>query len=671
MTRLATNRANRENKDNEKTRIQFDRRRHRPVTQIGGAEITLTADTAAQIAQPRLATPFVGREITILRLIDLAAESLVVTALLVELALVLANVVARVYFQHSFLWTDEIARLALSILAFIGGAVAYRRRDHAFVRVILSRLPARGERGCLAFADVIVLFVAGITGFASAEFLASSWDELTPIFQMPAALIALPLPIGMALLMLYASVNLVREHGRMALGVGVVFAAFVAIAALTRDVWLPLLGDDASIIAALSLFFVAILAGVPVGFVLLLSTATYLWGTGTASLVVLPQTMVNGTGNFILLAVPFFILAGLVMERGGISIRLVRFIHALVGHMRGGLLQVTVGSMYVVSGLSGSKPADVAAVGTVMRDELSERHGAAEGAAVLAASAVMGETVPPSIAMLIVGSITNVSLGAMFIGGLVPAAVMALCLMMLIYVRARAGGAPRLPRAGLNVVARAGLGAVLPLLMPGTLLAGILLGVATPTEIAAIAVVYGILLSSLVYREMTLRGFMRIVLDTTALTGVLLFIFAAASSFSWTLTVAYLPQRLVVLLQSVGDSAAIFMVCSIVLLILVGVLLEGLPSLNVLAPLLIPIAGKLGLSELHYALVLIIAMGIGGFMPFAGVGFYVCCAVMRCDIETASRAMLPYLVMLIAGLLVVAFVPWFTLFLPHYFGFRG
>jgi tripartite ATP-independent transporter DctM subunit len=643
----------------------------RNVTRLGAAEIALTADAAEQIAQPHLATPFIGREIRALRWIDLAAEGVVVAALLVELVLVLANVVARVYFQHSFLWTDEIARLALSILAFIGGAVAYRRRDHAFVRVILSRLPARGERGCLAFADVIVLFVAGITGFASIEFLASSWDELTPIFQMPAAVIALPLPIGMALLMLYAAVNLTREHGRMALGVGIVFAVAVAIAALTRDVWLPLLGDDASIIAALSLFFIAILAGVPVGFVLLLSTATYLWGTGTASLVVLPQTMVNGTGNFILLAVPFFILAGLVMERGGISIRLVRFIHALVGHLRGGLLQVTVGSMYVVSGLSGSKPADVAAVGTVMRDELSERHGAAEGAAVLAASAVMGETVPPSIAMLIVGSITNVSLGAMFIGGLVPAAVMALCLMMLIYVRAGASGTPRLPVARPNVIARAGLGAILPLLMPGTLLAGILLGVATPTEIAAIAVVYGILLSSLVYREMTLRGFMRIVIDTTALTGVLLFIFAAASSFSWTLTVAYLPQRLVVLLQSAGDSAAIFMVCSIILLILVGVLLEGLPSLNVLAPLLIPVAGKLGLSELHYALVLIIAMGIGGFMPFAGVGFYVCCAVMRCDIETASRAMLPYLVMLIAGLLVVAFVPWFTLFLPHYFGFRG
>jgi TRAP-type C4-dicarboxylate transport system permease small subunit len=452
----------------------------------------LSDDQGEPAARSRVdAPPPVRREVTALRLIDLAAESLIVAALLGELVLVLANVAARVYFARSFLWTDEIARLALSILAFIGGAVAYRRRDHAFVRVILSRLPSRGERGCLALADVIVLFVAGITGYASIEFLGSSWGEYTPIFQMPAALIALPLPIGMLLLMLYAAINLKRDHGMMALWTGTAFAVTIAIAALTRDVWLPLLGDDAAIIAALGLFFVAILAGVPVGFVLLLSTATYLWGTGTASLVVLPQTMVNGTGNFILLAVPFFILAGLVMERGGISIRLVRFIHALVGHLQGGLLQVTVASMYVVSGLSGSKPADVAAVGTVMRDELSERHGAAEGAAVLAAAAVMGETVPPSIAMLIVGSITSVSVGAMFIGGLVPAAVMAICLMILIYVRARASGTPRMPRASGSVMARAGLDAILPLLMPGTLLAGILLGIATPTEIAALAVLDG------------------------------------------------------------------------------------------------------------------------------------------------------------------------------------
>lgn len=617
------------------------------------------------------AAPAGARRDDVLRLVDRPSETLLAAALLGELGVVLANVAARVFLHRSFLWADEAARLTLSILAFIGGAVAYRRREHAFVRVLLKLAPRAVERACLALADVLVLFVAGVTGIASLDFIASSWAERTPILQAPAALIALPLPAGMTLLAFYALAHLWREHGRAAWGAGGAFAAVMAAAAATRDLWLGWLRGDGAIGVALALFFVAIFAGVPVGFVLLLSTAAYLWATGAASMVVLPQSMVNGTGNFILLAIPFFILAGLIMERGGISVRLVRFIHALVGHLRGGLLQVTVVSMYIVSGLSGSKPADVAAVGTVMRDQLRERHGAAEGAAVLAASAVMGETVPPSIAMLIVGSITNVSVAAMFIGGFAPAALIALCLVLLIYVRARRAGTPRAPRAALRVMLRAGLGAVLPLLMPGMLLAGILLGVATPTEVAALAVLYGLALAVLAYGEMGLRSFLRTVTDTAALTGVLLFIFAAASGFSWTLTVAYLPQRLVALLHSVGNSTEIFMISSVVLLIVAGVLLEGLPSLNVLAPLLLPIAGKLGLSGLHYALVLIIAMGVGGFMPLAGVGFYVCCAIMRCDVEAASRAMLPYLFVILAGLLIVAFAPWFVLYLPNQFGFHG
>jgi tripartite ATP-independent transporter DctM subunit len=627
------------------------------------AILSAKSGAAATPAQPASLKP------AWLRAVEMTAEAIVVLALLAELALVLANVFARVYFRHSFLWSDEAARLALSILAFIGGAVAYRRSDHAFVRIVLDRLHPSAAQACLILSDIIVLFVVGLTAVASAQFIASSWGELTPVLQLPAALIALPLPMGMALIALHALENLFGKDRRTAFGVCIAYFAALAVAAATRDFWLPYLGGDAAIITALVLFFVAIFAGVPVGFVLLLATSTYLWAADMP-FVVLPQTMVNGTGNFILLAIPFFILAGLIMERGGISVRLVRFIRTLVGHWRGGLLQVTVASMYVVSGLSGSKPADVAAVGTVMRDQLRERHGADEGAAVLAASAIMGETVPPSIAMLIVGSITSVSVGAMFIGGLIPAAVMAACLMALIYLRARQAGMAPEPRAPFRVMAQAGLGAILPLLMPAMLLGGILFGIATPTEVAAFAVLYGLALSMLLYRDMDFGKFLRTVLDTAALTGVLLFIFAAASGFSWTLTIAYLPQRLVALLHTLGGSTAIFMLGSIILLIVIGVLLEGLPSLNVVAPLLIPIAGKLGLSELHYALVLIIAMGIGGFMPLAGVGFYVCCAIMRCDIEKASRAMLPYLIMVLAGLLVVAFVPWFALALPRYFGFH-
>jgi tripartite ATP-independent transporter DctM subunit len=451
--------------------------------------------------------------------------------------------------------------------------------------------------------------------------------------------------------------------------VGGVFIVAMAGMMATRGFWLPWFAGDHAIMATVTLFILAILIGVPVGFVLLMATASYLWVTDAPSLVSLPQSMVNGTGNYILLAVPFFIFTGLIMERGGISLRLVRFVETLVGHLRGGLLQVSVVSMYIVSGLSGSKPADVAAVGTVMRDRLRDRHGAAEGAAVLAASAIMGETVPPSIAMLIVGSITQLSMAALFIGGIVPAAVMAACLMGLIYVRARRAGTPCAPRAPIRSILRAALIAVPALLMPVILLVGILAGIATPTEVATFAVLYGLGLAIAVYRVMSWRTFLRTVLDTASLTGMLLFIFAASAGFSWTLTVAYVPQRLVALLHGMQNSTSIFMVVSILLLVGAGVLLEGLPSLNVLAPLLLPIAGKIGVSELHYALVLIIAMGVGGFMPLAGVGFYVCCAIMQTGIEDASRAMVPYLMVIFVGLLIVAFVPWFTLFLPHYFGF--
>lgn len=606
-----------------------------------------------------------------LRMADRFAEAIVVAALFLELALVLANVVARGFFHHSFLWTDEVARLNLSIIAFVGGAVAYRRREHAHVRLILGLLPPPAQPLCSAIVDVIVLFATGLTGVVSVEFIISNWSERTPILQVPELLIAVPLPLGMGLMAVFAADHFWQTHGQRVLPAAAVFVLAAGAAAMTCGWWLPGFGDDGPIMVALALFVSLILAGVPVGFVLLLATAAYLWGSGTASLVVLPQNMVNGTGNYILLAISFFILAGLVMERGGVSLRLIRFIQALVGHMRGGLLQVTIVSMYVISGLSGSKPADVAAVGTVMRDQLRERHGAAEGAAVLASAAIMGETVPPSIAILIVGSITNVSVAAMFIGGIIPAAVIALCLAVLIHVRAARARAPLLPRAPLGSVVRAGLGAVLPILMPGFLLAGILSGTATPTEVAALAVVYGLFLAIVVYREMRLRDLVRTIADTASLSGVLLFIFAAASAFSWTLTIAYVPQRLIDLIGSTGNSASVFMIGSIVLLICVGVLLEGLPSLNVLAPLLLPIAGRVGLSELHYALVLIIAMGVGGFMPLAGVGFYVCCAVMRCNIESASRAMFPYLAVVLIGLLIVAFVPWFVLFLPNYFGFRG
>jgi tripartite ATP-independent transporter DctM subunit len=606
------------------------------------------------------------------RVLDGIVETILIVALLGELLAVVVNVLARLTLGVSFLWTEEVARLSLSTLTFLGGTIAYRRGDHTCVRAVVDTFPLAVRRTCLALADALVLVVAVVALLSSFELLALNWHQTTPILGWPVSNFAVPLTASMALLAFYAVERLWHEHRTSMLGVVIAVLAIAVVAYTTQDIWRAWVIGDVAITLALAFFIMAVVTGVPVGFALLLSTASYLWIGDIAPIEALPQQMVNGTGNFILLAIPFFILAGLIMERGGISLRLVQFVYAFVGHFRGGLLQVMVLSMYLVSGLSGSKAADVAAVGTVMRGMLKRQgYSNAEGAAVLASSAVMGETVPPSIAMLILGSITSISMAGLFIGGIIPAAVIAVCLMVLIYVRARRSGVAADARASWSVRRDASIGAILPFLMPLMLFAGILTGAATPTEVSAFAVLYGMVLSLVVYREMNVRSFFRTAVDSIALTGMILFILSAASGFSWALTVAYVPQRIVALLHGFNDSKEIFLIGSLILLIVGGSLLEGLPALNILAPLLIPIAAKIGISELHYGMMLIIAMGVGAFMPPAGVGFYVCCAVARAPLEAASRAMMPYLAVLLVGLLLVAFVPWFTLVLPRYFRFPG
>jgi tripartite ATP-independent transporter DctM subunit len=604
-----------------------------------------------------------------IKLIDRVAETILVAALVGEILIVIVNVLGRSFGQTGFLWTPEISQIALSTMTFIGGVVAYRRAQHAPVRAVLNLLPERGARFCHTLANLLIFAGALLAAITSWWLLEAGWAEATPILGMPVSTIALPLTIGMILLAIFAFVRLFEEAPWLALKTGIGVALVLGVAYATQSFWQPLFAGDAAVFTVLILFAVGVFAGIPVGFALLLAAATYLWIGNAGPMVTLTQNMINGTSNYVLLAVPFFILAGLIMERGGISLRLVRFVHALVGHFRGGLLQVVVVSMYLVSGLSGSKAADVAAVGSVMRDMLDrQNYSRGEGAAVLAASAAMGETVPPSIAMLILGSITSLSIAALFSGGLIPAAVIGICLMILIYFRARWANTPTTPRASLQTMGQSGLAAIPALVMPVLLFGGIIYGIATPTEVSTFAVVYGLFLAVLIYKELSLRELLRTLIDSATLSGMVLFILATASAFSWMLTVARLPQRLVELLHSFNDSTAIFMVGSIILLILTGSLLEGLPALNVLAPLLLPIAGQIGINQLHYGIVLVIAMGIGAFMPPAGVGFYVCCAIQRTRIEEASRAMLPYLGVLVAGLLIVAFVPWFTLLLPRAVG---
>jgi len=607
---------------------------------------------------------------TILNAIDWAARGVVVAALIGEIAVVLTDITIRFLFTQSLLWSEEASRLCLTTLAFLGGAAAYRARHHTAIQFVTRFLSERLRAGVAVAVDAFILCVALTTLWVSFDLLNIAATSLTPILQINAAWLVLPFSVGMILIALFALERLALDHARaVVLAVVPIVAALVAIVAAVGGWQLVQLGNGAALGVMLILFLVAVLLGLPVSFSMLLGSLFFLQITDSAPLVAAAQNTVDGTGHFVLLTLPFFIWAGLIMEKGGISLRLVRFATALVGHLRGGLLQVVVVTIYLVSGISGSKAADVVAVGSVLRRELRRQGFPPEqGAAVLSAAGAMSETIPPSIAMLVLGSVAPISIGTLFVAGLLPAAVIALFLMIAINLQARRLDLPRSPRASLSELVGSMGGALLPLVMPVIMIVGIKGGYATPTEVSSVAVLYGLALSVAVYRSIGWRAFFSIATECGLLAGMVLFIIAAAGSFAWTLTAANLPAALVETLHLMGDSPALFLVGSMVLLIVIGTLLEGLPALIILGPLLLPLANGLGIDSIHYSMVILLAMGIGIFIPPIGICFYISCAVAEADVEASAKAMLPYLAVLILGVLTVAFVPWFTHAVPNLLG---
>jgi len=419
---------------------------------------------------------------------------------------------------------------------------------------------------------------------------------------------------------------------------------------------------------AFAIFALQLLLGVPIGFALLMVTLLYLYTSNIVPLSVVPINMQAGISSFVMLSIPFFVLAGYVMTEGGLSRRLTEFVITLVGRFRGGMLQVVVVCMYIMSGISGSKVADVAAVGTTIKGVMNkEGYDPGETAAVLASCAIMGETVPPSIAMLVLASVTSLSIGTLFVAGLLPAAIMAVCLMVLIYFRsASRAGSTR--KASLAQITKAGLSAIPALVAPILLIGGIVSGIATPTEVSSTAVVYALILAVIFYRALNAKQFWNVMAKTAAQAGMVLFITSTASTFSWSLTLAKMPQQIAAWFAFLHGSSWLFMLATIVTLVLMGALLEGLPALLIFGPLLLPMAPLFGVDPLQYGIVIIIAMGMGAFSPPIGVGMFVTCSICDTSMENATRHMVPYLAVLVMGILLVAFIPWFSLIVPKLMG---
>jgi tripartite ATP-independent transporter DctM subunit len=544
----------------------------------------------------------------------------------------------------------------------LGVVVALRRDGNMRLTTVANWVPPHIARWFAAVAALVVItFVLEVLLPAAQYVNMQRYVELVSLqisdgYRVTAILVGIALAAIISLLRLMETTTL-RSFGLAVLTVG-------GIAAL---LWLgrPLL--LAMGFGSLIVFFVVIVAvsvaiGVPIAFAFGIATMSYLGLTSSLPLSVVVNRMDEGMSNLLLLSVPMFVFLGLLMEMAGIARVMVAFLAALVGHVRGGLSYVLLGAMYLVSGISGSKAADMAAVAPVLFPEM-RRRGSHPGelAALLASSSAMSETIPPSLVLITIGSVANVSITALFTGGLLPAAVAAVALLVMSWYRSRYMDISGGERARIGQIAWTFIIAIPGLTLPFVIRAAVIDGVATATEVSTVGVVYTALLGMFVYRQFDWRRIYLILVDTVSLTGAVMLIIGTATAMAWALTQSGFSQWLVATMATVPGGRLGFLAITAVTFVILGSVLEGIPAIVLFGPLLFPVAKAMGVHEVHYAMVIILAMGIGLFSPPFGVGFYGACAIGRVSPDDALGRMWPYLAALAVALAIVVAVPWLSI----------
>jgi tripartite ATP-independent transporter DctM subunit len=483
----------------------------------------------------------------------------------------------------------------------------------------------------------------------------------TPALEVSGAFRAAALPVGFGLMALSATLRLflVGAWKQVLTSLALIAAVILALYALQPA--LQNLGNVNLVIFFVGFAGAMVLAGVPIAFAFALATFGYLLFTTQVPVLVLIGRMDEGMSHLILLSVPLFVFLGLLIEMTGMARVMVAFLANLIGHVRGGLSYVLVGAMYLVSGISGSKAADMAAISPVLFPEMQKR-GAMPGdlVALLAATGAQTETVPPSLVLITIGSVTGVSIAALFTGGLLPSLVLGLTLCVVIGYRYRGEDPTGTRRATLREIGRSFLIGIPALALPFVIRAAVVEGVATATEVSTIGVVYSILAGIFIYRQFDLRRVLPMLVETAALSGAILLIIGAATGMAWALTQSGFSRDLARAMTNLPGGSVTFLGASIAAFIVLGSVLEGIPAIVLFGPLLFPIAREVGVHEVHYAMVVVLAMGIGLFAPPFGVGYYAACAIGRVKPDAGMKPIVGYLLALMVGLIIVATVPWIS-----------
>jgi tripartite ATP-independent transporter DctM subunit len=582
-----------------------------------------------------------------------------------ETVILLCGVIFRYGLNQPLIWSDELASILFSWLAMSGAVLALHRGQHMRLTAIVTRLPEKWRGWLEAVSALTVCAFVGLIITPAIEHMTLQMPVSTPALQVPDGWRCAALPVGAALMLMAALARLARDVTPAQFVGALLTAGAIAAALWFAQPALLALGNLNLIVFFVVLVGMCVAGGVPIAFSFGTATLAYLVLMTHAPLGIVVSRMDEGMANLVLLSVPLFVLLGALLELSGLARCLIDFMAALLGHVRGGLQYVLLGAMFLVSGISGAKAADMAAIAPALFPEMQRRGAKPEElVALLSSTGAMTETIPPSLVLITIGAVCGVSITALFVGGIMPAVVATIAIGFVCWRRARHEPASNATRAPLRTILRTFVIALPALALPMLIRVVVIEGAATATEVSTIGIAYTLIAGVVLHlcgRRIKWQRLYALLLDTASLSGAILLIIGLATAMAWALTQSGFSASLVAAMEQMPGGPRAFLCVSIMLFVVLGSVLEGIPAIVLFGPLLFPVARALGIHDVHYAMVVILSMGLGLFAPPMGVGFYAACAIGKVSPDRVVSRVWGYLGALFIALLVVAFVPWLSI----------
>ncbi|WP_224008060.1 TRAP transporter large permease subunit [Aureimonas sp. SA4125] len=588
-------------------------------------------------------------------------EAIAALLLVGIIGLLLTGVVSRYVFSVPVIWIDEVASISFLWLAMLGAGMAVDRSEHLRLTIFLNLLAPERRQFVATLGLVLMALFLAVMLRPAIDYAAEESYVTSAALNIPMSWRASALPAGIALMLLLALVNAFRGVRLVHLILSAALIAIVAAVLWQVGPSLRTLGNWNIPIFLVGFVGLFLVMGVPIAFCFGLGTLAFLATTTSVPVMVMIGRMDEGMSSMILLSVPIFVLLGCVLDATGMGKAIVEFLASLLGHVRAGMSYVLLGSLFLVSGISGSKVSDMATVAPALFPEMKRRgHKPKEMTALLATGAAMADTVPPSIVLIVLGSTAGVSIAGLFTSGFVIAMVLLVVLALLARWKARAELMEGIRRAPMKTVGKTLLIAIPALVLPFLIRSAVGGGVATATEVSTIAVIYAMAVGAVVYGGIRWSRIYTMMTETAALSGAILLILGTASAMAWALTQTGFAGKLVGLVQVMPGGWISFMGVSIVIFMVLGCVLEGLPAIVLMAPIMFPVARSLEINDVHYSMVVVTAMNIGLMAPPIGIGFYIACKIGDTPPDQVMRAIWPYIGALFIGLLLIAAFPFLS-----------